>query len=216
MKQKGSKLNKGGVTDNFIMQTLQEILLNNIYTEPMTLYLLVALRKTIEKNSKYHRLKFYADWSVHAEKDRIIEDVKDLFLSLEKDINAWFFSKEEKIRCDINNRVFYFLSFEDLRKELDYYLRSSNLPHNLTSNPEIWKNFSKSLNGLISNSPLKLDGLSRTLPVRKIEKFYVSKEISEILIKEFPSIKNMLDEGEIIAWQIWITTSSFPLVGFVY
>jgi len=117
-------------------------------TEQDTLYLLVLLRKHLErvhKKSSYKLVVFYCDWSLHYEKTKNIEHIEDIIQKIQADL-FWHSRSNETEK---------FLEMTHLRKEMSKLLIEFGLS-DFTQNENKWFNFRNNLIRILASCPLKV------------------------------------------------------------
>ena len=89
--------------------------------ECQTVYLLVEIRKILdhEKTSKYPLLRFYADWSVHTEKDKITNEIRNMAEEIFQDVKVQI---ENPATIQAMSPVMRFAYMENLKNELEIFL----------------------------------------------------------------------------------------------
>lgn len=142
---------------------------NPFKDEPQVLYFLVESRKILDKqraaanSDLFPVLRFYADWSVHTEKDRRMTTIKQMIRALDTSINNLGYSIAE---MPVNNPqpIADFVLMIELRKEILAYLKQFKLPERLFSNNSDWLVFVNSLIGILDEQPL----MNPSASIRKI------------------------------------------------
>lgn len=144
---------------NHIEQKLSILLSKTVGSleESHVVYLFVELRKLLEKDSrrasKYPLLRFYADWCVHTQKDRISPEIENvacrIFEAATKTIRAGYpkFSEE---KSDIEK----FAHLDELKQEMGVFLSDFNLPVDVTLTDEAWCDFANCLIKILEEQPI--------------------------------------------------------------
>lgn len=139
-----------------IIKKLMQFLANHLpfSEECQIVYLLVEIRKIIDqnKNNKYPILRFYCDWSVHAEKDRITKEIKEIMNDIYCDIKTQI---QNPALVSNKMKVIGFMYMEDLQAEMGKFLLEHNLPNTLTSGKNNWLVFVKLLVKILTDQPIK-------------------------------------------------------------
>jgi len=117
--------------------------IRDMYDEPNVLYILIEIRKFLEQENvkDFYLLKFMSNWVVHSSLDR--KHTKELLLELEENINSKGFTQ--------NN--FGFISFLNLKTELNLFLKNNNITINKFN--DNWIEFKNSLINIIIDCPLE-------------------------------------------------------------
>jgi hypothetical protein len=132
------------------------------------LYFIVELRKLLEKDRaraiSYPLLRFYADWCVHTQKDKITPEIKvvadEIFETAKKAINA-----RHPQHIDAKSAIEKFAHLDALRTELDRFLTDYNLPVAITSENDRWVNFADCLIKILEDQPI-------VKPIKEIRSIY--------------------------------------------
>lgn len=115
------------------------------WSEKEVVYVLVELRKLLyhlKAMKSFAVIKFYADWSVHIDKNHVPDELKS------------FFQSEDNIRT--------LISMDFLRSSL-IELLASNQIYNRFNNDEYWTDFRNNLHDVLSEQPLEVN-----LPVQRV------------------------------------------------
>jgi hypothetical protein len=115
-------------------------------------YLLVEIRKILdrENDNNFPLLRFYADWSVHTEKDKITPQIKTIMEGLlteikERQLNGSFVKHDPKLPA--------FVSMMEMRKQMDTFLQKYQLPDDLISLNN-WNSFADGLANILADQPM--------------------------------------------------------------
>jgi hypothetical protein len=132
------------------LQKLKNFLSSNRHfiTEQDTLYLLVYLRRHLEREdlkNNYKIVLFYCDWALHYEKTQNIEHIEDIIQKIQADL-FWNSKSNETER---------FLEMEHFKKEMSKLLSDLDLM-NITQNENKWFNFRNNLIRILASCPLKV------------------------------------------------------------
>lgn len=138
-----------------IVEKLDTFLNNHApFTEEChTVYLLVEIRKILDhdKNMKYPLLRFYADWSVHTEKDKITKEMEaimnDIYQDVAKRITDPYHLERGKVK------IVDFVYMEDLQAETEKFLQEYGLPTMLI-NKANWLEFVKLSVKVLADQPI--------------------------------------------------------------
>ena len=116
-------------------------------------YLLIEIRKILdhENNNKYPILRFYSDWAVHTEKDKITKEIKKVMEDIYKEIITHI---ENKAQGTKNQKIIGFADFKELRVEVDTFLKDHSLPGNLVIEKEGWPIFKGFLAKVLEDQPI--------------------------------------------------------------
>jgi hypothetical protein len=118
-------------------------------TEQDTLYLLVLLRKHLERHQikdSYKVVNFYCDWALHFEKTRNIHHIEEIIEKIQADL---FWNSE-------TNETDRFLEMKHLRNEMKRLLSDLDLT-DFTQNNNKWFNFRNNLIRILASCPLKVE-----------------------------------------------------------
>jgi hypothetical protein len=117
------------------------------------LYLLVEIRKILDrdKNEKYPILRFYCDWSVHTEKDRITKKMREIMNSIYCDVRVQI---QSPALARAKSKIIDFMYMEDLQAEMKIFLSEYDLPKTLTSQKNNWLEFVKLLVKILADQPI--------------------------------------------------------------
>ncbi len=115
-------------------------------------YLMVEVRKILQhkNNGKYSLLRFYCDWTVHARKYRITEEMKKIMTEVYENIKKEIETK----RFVQGNEVIKFIYFEQLRKEMTDLFDEIKLSDDLVKKNELWLSFLKLFVKILENQPI--------------------------------------------------------------
>ena len=135
-----------------IIRKLTAQLNKGITTEVQVVYLLVGIRKLIERDdqrAQYPKLNFYCDWVLHAELDRsgakaILREFDKAHPLLKRGMNL---PRELQNKIDKLSRLRYF------EKELTGFLESYGLPP-IAQNGDGWSHFLHLYTQVIQDIPL--------------------------------------------------------------
>lgn len=129
-----------------IISKLKSALNEPIQKECQVVYILVEIRKLLEKNkikANYPVLNFYCNWALHSYIENIKPQIRTLLEEIEKTINSsrYDLSLPEKM-----------LNFELFKKDIKTFFANFSIDYNLDSN---WITIRKLLIDIISDCPLK-------------------------------------------------------------
>jgi len=139
-----------------IVKKLKKFLrIHPIFTEEcQVMYLLVEIRKVLDQNkkSRYPILRFYCDWSVHAEKNRITKEIKkimvDIYHNVKREIQKPM-SRSSKAKTND------FIYMKDLRVEMKKFLHEYKLLGLFTPDGNNWLEFIKLLVKILTEQPIR-------------------------------------------------------------
>ena len=117
------------------------------------IYLLVEIRKILDRdnNTKYPLLRFYADWSVHTEKDRITPGMRTIMEAVYKDVSARMTDPYHLESGRV--AIVSFTYMEDLQDEMNRFLGEYGLPTALTEKSN-WLEFVKLCVRILADQPI--------------------------------------------------------------
>ena len=149
-----------------IRRKLTDQLNEGIKTEVQVVYLLVGIRKLIErdaKGEKYRNLNFYCDWVLHSELDR--SGAKAILLEFDKahPLRKSGIDLPQDLRKEIDDisRMRFF------EKELAGFLDSYDLPP-IAENVDGWSHFFHLYTQVIQDIPLMVKAPSPKVPSPKV------------------------------------------------
>jgi hypothetical protein len=113
-------------------------------------YLLAEIRKLLdrENNKKAPLLRFYADWSVHTEKDRITPQIETTMLGILRNIRIGIAANT----LDAGAILGPFVYMENLRAEFRTFLAHYGLPAHLADDG--WLSFRNLLAAVLVDQPI--------------------------------------------------------------
>jgi hypothetical protein len=122
--------------------------------ESDVVYLLVEIRKILDRdnNRNYPLLRFYADWSVHTEKDRITREIHDIMVEIYADVYELITQYPPPVSK--RSKVIGFMYMEDLQAEMEKFLQEYSLPDSLATNKDYWIQFVNLLVQILSDQPI--------------------------------------------------------------
>ncbi|HUD04603.1 MAG TPA: hypothetical protein VMR59_01295 [Patescibacteria group bacterium] len=141
------------MTDEILIK-LQDFLEkhSSISNEADAIYLLVQIRKLLDREKDlgninlFPTIRFYADWSLHTQKDKITDEIKNVMLKINKMIPM------DKNPFHIKGR-FDFIFMPELKNEMQGLLTKYNLPADFVSEKN-WQIFVDTLIQILSNQPI--------------------------------------------------------------
>lgn len=133
------------------------------------LYLLVEIRKLIERNKKYRTLYFYCCWVAHSE---LSHKNTAQFLSDKFDSLIDFRKKKKEIQHDLINGQKDFFKLRDLNNELRAFLNLNKLPVNFLDG-NAWYKFCQLFLDNITECGIDISKINKQS--RKINKLIVEK-----------------------------------------
>lgn len=124
--------------------------------ESEVVYLMVEIRKIIDKSktsAKYPLLKFYADWTVHSEKDKITPEVEkiseDMYAFAVSEINA-----PHPGMSGNQSDVLEFAYMSALGKEMVTFFTDFSIVSELPKNKDKWTTFASVLVKVLEEQPI--------------------------------------------------------------
>lgn len=132
--------------DNFISQYPPSI------EESGVVYVMVCIRKILDHEDNHDSLllRFYCDWVVHTQKDRITKEISTIMTQV-------YEAAVDEIRRPFNRKamspVTQFAYMEKLRLEMDAFFKDRNIEQSLTAAG--WVDFISQLVKVLENQPIK-------------------------------------------------------------
>lgn len=118
-------------------------------------YLLVEIRKVSDRDNnrkKYPLLRFYCDWCVHTDKDRITPEMQAIMTDIYADI---FNELTNHLRVKKgSSKIVGFMYMEDLKIEVQTFLQEYGLMDSLVSDKENWIAFVSNLVNVLVDQPI--------------------------------------------------------------
>lgn len=140
------------MTEEEILNKLNIFLKNRVSfkEECEVVYLMIEIRKILEreKNGKYSILRFYCDWTVHIQKDRITEDMKKIIIKVYERVKEEI-ENGQVVRGDIIK----FIYMQQLQKEMIDFFDEIELSNNFRKD-EFWLSFLKLFVKILENQPI--------------------------------------------------------------
>jgi hypothetical protein len=120
--------------------------------ECQVVYLLVEVRKILdhENSSTFPILRFYADWSVHRQKDRITPQIRTIMERIRDEIKE---RQDNRTFVDPTPELIPFVSMDQLKSEMDEFLQKHSLPETLILRDN-WLAFRNLLAGVLTDQPI--------------------------------------------------------------
>lgn len=168
-----------------ILLKVEPELLKGITTEAQVVYLLVAIRKLIERDQlhdKYADLKFHCDWVLHSSMDRaaakaILRRFDDAHTLLKGNIELH--DLPEPLRCEID-RISKMRSFKE---ELSQFLMIYGLSPLTQRRPDGWAHFLHLYTKVIEDIPLVVSAPEANNAPKHISHVTVNCELARETIK---------------------------------
>jgi len=143
----------------------------SLHEECEVMYLMIELRKLLDHEEevakKYPLVRFYADWSVHTQKDiitdsmrQIMEKVDSMYLVTDYGDGHHSISMKKDINLD-------FILMPELRNEMGQMFSDFSIISKLTIDNN-WTYFVRLLSRILADQPM-------INPTKRIEKFYYLK-----------------------------------------
>ena len=143
-----------------IISKLRLTLGKPITEECQVVYIMVEMRKLLDRTQKgYPLLRFYCNWVVHIDIDKISAAREILEKISEEHKNGKFADTELE-----------FIKFDHLRVQISQFLNDFDLPKDLAISEEKWRKFKIILANVLVDCPLKIK-------VEPIEEFVFKKAI---------------------------------------
>lgn len=123
---------------------------NDFKEECEVIYLMVELRKLLDRDREQYKLnnyslvRFHADWIVHTRKDFITPTIKKILSDFDKSIDIYY---QKDGNAD-------FLLMPEFRKELLRLLESNSLPNHFCKDDIKWRSFILILTQVLADQPL--------------------------------------------------------------
>lgn len=156
---------------------LLEVLNSAEFTNRDVVFLFSELRKLIEAGSKDRKtLKFYCDWILHPQKDRVHPEMKAYIHDV---YNNAVRHMMQPMMFEYSKKISELIYFEALKSDLEAELLENNLPAAVV-NGEAWLNLIRVLVKLLEEQPI----INPIPEVESIE-FLPSAEGAGILIIRF-------------------------------
>ena len=141
-----------------IIKKLTAQLNEGITTEVQVVYLLVGIRKLIERadhgadqGTQYPTLNFYCDWVLHSELDR--SGAKAILLEFDKAQPLW--KSEEKLPRELEDKINHICGMKFFTEELTRFLKNYGLPP-IAQNVDGWSRFFHLYAQVIQDIPLRV------------------------------------------------------------
>jgi hypothetical protein len=139
-----------------IIAKLQRLLAKHpLAEESDVVYLLVEIRKALERQAeelKYPFLKFYADWAVHSQKDRVTASMRQVIADVEA--AATYEVREQHQDVAVQEPIRDFAFMHKLRSEVRAWLAAYGVNDGLTTDDTAWRFFVEMLAGVLEDQPI--------------------------------------------------------------
>lgn len=136
-----------------VIDKLNDFLIKHspVTEECHVVYLMVAVRKILEheKNKDSLLLRFYCDWIVHTEKDRITDDIREMMTEIYKTIRSEI---ERPHTVQAMSPVMQFAYMDKLKEGMEKFLADRDIDKKLIGNG--WLEFVKILVKVLENQPI--------------------------------------------------------------
>ena len=135
----------------------------NLYHESHVVYLMVEIRKLLDKQDGgnkqklYPVLRFYCDWTVHTEKSKITPEIKMIMHGIDQCIRHRSVEKEQKgyvIVDEEKDPLEKFIGMSQLRQEMKCFFIECGFPLRLINNDKNWKSFKKLFKEVLALQPI--------------------------------------------------------------
>ena len=138
---------------NEVIGKLNEFLVRHspLTEECHLVYLMVAVRKILEheKDRESLLLRFYCDWIVHTEKDRITDDIREMMVEIYKTVKEEI---EQPYSVQVMSPVMQFAYMDKLKEEMEKFLTDRGIDKALIDTG--WLEFVKVLVKVLENQPI--------------------------------------------------------------
>jgi len=142
-----------------IIEKLNKFLLkNNPFTEEcQVVYLMVEIRKILDQRrdgdqqNTFPLIRFYCDWVVHTEKTKITNEMRVIMDEIFRDAKSQI---ENPAMTRVMPPVIQFAYMKDLHKEIEQFLRESNVNIAL-ADKDSWLQCVQLLVKVLENQPIK-------------------------------------------------------------
>lgn len=120
--------------------------------ESHVVYMMVEIRKVLdhEDNNKYPLLRFYCDWTVHTEKDKITDEMKTIMEEIFIDVKSQI---ENPAMVEAMSPIMKFTYMENLKAEIQQFLEEHRMNTDLL-NDDNWIQFISLLVAILANQPI--------------------------------------------------------------
>lgn len=145
---------------NDIRTKLQEELLKPLETEVQVVYILTRVRKLLEigkKEKEFEILKFYCDWALHDQIDRI------------KDDNSIKVFLKKVVAGDDGAMINHILFFTHFHESFLKFLKAFDLPTTIYSDPRNRSKLNRLLAQIYSDTPVILKEVKKTKITMKFQ-----------------------------------------------
>lgn len=133
-----------------IVDKLNRFLYNRrLIEESEVVYLLVELRKLLDREKErngldeYSLVRFHADWVVHTKKDRITPAIMEIMTRIDDSIDVY-----------PKNGNVEFLLLPEFRSELNEVLEKFHLPRDFCKKDNLWLDFMMTLTQILADQPI--------------------------------------------------------------
>jgi len=157
-------IKKKEVMKNEVIDKINKVVTTSevVIDEAIAIYLMVETRKLIEHGSSdnYHVVKFYCDWVVHIEKDRITPEIKKV---IQQTYSSIVYQINNPYRLTPKPATTDFAYLSDFRKQLGELYEAEDICSRLVDNNDIWTLFISQLVKVLENQPINQ-------PIPEVEK----------------------------------------------
>ena len=178
-----------------IIRKLTAQLNKGITTEVQVVYLLVGIRKLIERDDQrkqYSNLNFYCDWILHSELDRSCV-AKEILREFDKAHPLW--KSGIDLPQELENKINDISGMDSFEKELTSFLESYGLPP-VAQDVDGWSNFFHLYTQVIQDIPLMVKSPDAA---ENISKLVVRCEVASKTLK----FEDREDRFYKIVWEIF-------------
>lgn len=135
-----------------IVDKLREHLSNPVDTEASVVYLMVEVRKAIDRQKAtnqdsapdYRLLRLYSNWVVHVSLEELTAGPRELLRAFDESVEL----------RGLSMNALYFLSFTNLRAQMSQFLVREKLPTRLVDSQDEWERFLDLYVSVVSECPI--------------------------------------------------------------
>ena len=187
-----------------IIRKLTAQLDEGITTEVQVVYLLVGIRKLVERDDKwaqYPTLNFSCDWVLHSKLDR--SGAKAILREFDRAHPLW--KNEEKLPRALENKINDISGMGSVEKELTSFLESYGLPP-IAQNVDDWSRFFHLYAQVIQDIPLMVKSSSpKKAPSPNAPSPAAAENISKLVVRceTAPKTIKSGDREELVYRIVW-------------
>jgi len=166
---------------NELVLKIQRVLDSRITNEPKLVYLLVEVRKLMDRDGYQDpTLRMFCNWVVHTS----LENRADGSTLILKEFDKWFADLKEHQKLSIDRKH---ISFGAFRESLMTCFEHFDLSATFTGGVVGWKKFFTLYSSIVSECPIVFTASRQTL--KYIEKVELRGVARGILVKEWPMLQ---------------------------